>query len=82
MTANLGLKKEFMQRKLSATLQVRNILNTAKHENISEGPDFYNYSKFDMQWPSIKLNLSYKINNYKKKRGARGENGDMEEFEM
>ncbi|MGZ2368357.1 TonB-dependent receptor domain-containing protein [Ancylomarina sp. YFZ004] len=82
ITANLGLKKEFMQRKLSATLQVRNILNTAKHENISEGPDFYNYSKFDMQWPSIKLNLSYKINNYKKKRGARGQGGDMEEFEM
>lgn len=82
ITANLGLKKEFMQRKLSATLQLRNILNTAKHENISEGNGFYNYSKFDMQWPSIKLNLSYKINNYKKKRGARGNNGDMEEFEM
>jgi len=81
-TANLGLKKEFFKRKLSATLQARNILGTAKHENINEGPDFYNYSKFDMQWPSIKLNLSYKINNYKKKRGARGENGDMEEFEM
>ncbi len=80
--ANIGLKKDFMKRKLSATLQLRNILNTAKHENISEGPGFYNYSKFDMQWPSIKLNLSYKINNYKKKRGARGENGDMEDFEM
>ncbi|MCZ4695078.1 TonB-dependent receptor [Ancylomarina euxinus] len=82
ITANLGLKKDFMQRKLSATLQLRNILNTAKHENISEGNGFYNYSKFDMQWPSIKLNLSYKINNYKKKRGANGEGGDMEEFEM
>jgi len=82
ITANLGLKKEFFNRKLSATLQARNILGTAKHEYISEGPGFYNYSKFDMQWPSIKLNLSYKINNYKKKRGARGENGDMEEFEM
>jgi len=82
ITANLGLKKDFMKRKLSATLQLRNILNTAKHENISEGNGFYNYSKFDMQWPSIKLNLSYRINNYKKKRGARGVNGDMEEFEM
>lgn len=81
ITASLGLKKEFMQRKLSATLQVRNLLNTAKHENINEGTGFYNYSKFDMQWPSIKLNLSYKINNYKKKRGSRGDD-DMEEFEM
>jgi len=81
MTANLGLKKDFFNRKLSATLQARNILGTAKHENISEGPGFYNYSKFDMQWPSIKLNLSYKINNYKKKRGSRGD-GDMEDFEM
>jgi outer membrane receptor protein involved in Fe transport len=80
ITANLGLKKDFMKRKLSATLQLRNILNTAKHENISEGNGFYNYSKFDMQWPSIKLNLSYRINNYKKKREPRGE--DMEEFEM
>jgi len=82
VTANLGLKKEFFKRKLSATLQARNILGTAKHENISEGPGFYNYSKFDMQWPSIKLNLSFKINNYKSKRNGRGENGDMEEFEM
>tara|TARA_R110001583_G_scaffold16041_3_gene65122 strand:- start:12239 stop:14716 length:2478 start_codon:yes stop_codon:yes gene_type:complete len=82
ITANLGLKKDFMKRKLSATLQVRNILNTAKYENINEGPDFYNYSKFDMQWPNIKLNLSYKINNFKKKRGAIGQGGDMEEFEM
>ena len=80
MTANIGLKKDFLKRKLSATLQLRNILNTAKHENISEGTGFYNYSKFDRQWPSIKLNISYKINNYKKKRGQRGE--DMEEFEM
>ncbi|MRT92881.1 TonB-dependent receptor [Ancylomarina sp. 16SWW S1-10-2] len=82
ITANLGLKKEFMQRKLSATLQLRNILNTAKYENISKGNGFYNNSKFDMQWPSIKLNLSYKINNYKKKRGPQEENVDMEEFEM
>lgn len=78
-TANLGLKKEFFKRKLSATLQARNILGTAKHENINEGPGFYNYSKFDRQWPSIKLNLSYKINNYKKKRDPKE---DMEEFEM
>jgi len=82
ITANLGLKKEFMKRKLSATLQVRNIMGTAKHENISEGNGFYNYSKFDMQWPSVKLNLSYKINNYKRKRNGRGANGEMEEFEM
>ena len=82
ITANLGLKKEFMQNRLSATLQLRNILNTARHESITEGSSFYKYSRFDMQWPSIKLNLSYKINNYKKKRGSQGGNEDMEEFEM
>ena len=82
ITANLGLKKEFMQNRLSATLQLRNILNTARHETISKGSSFYKYSRFDMQWPSIKLNLSYKINNYKKKRGSQGDNEDMEEFEM
>ncbi len=80
ISANLGLKKEFFDNKLSATLQARNILGTAKHENFSKGENFYNYSKFDRQWPSIKLNLSYRINNYKKKRGTNNE--DMEEFEM
>jgi outer membrane cobalamin receptor len=77
-----ALRKDFFKRKLSATLQVRDILGTAKHEMTSEGQNFYNFSKFDRQ-PMVRLRLSYKINNYKMKRGRRSENGvDVEEFEM
>jgi outer membrane cobalamin receptor len=75
-------KQDFFNRKLSATLQVRDILGTWQHENTTYGLNYYDYSKFEPNTPIIMLSLSYKLNNYKIKRGERGgdnSGGDMEE---
>jgi outer membrane cobalamin receptor len=83
LTTSLALKRDFFNRKLSATFQVRDVLGTFKHETEYLGEKFYNFNKFEMNSPVFRLNLSYKINNYKQKRGKRSVNGvDVEDFEM
>ncbi|WP_083464759.1 outer membrane beta-barrel family protein [Marinifilum fragile] len=83
LTSSLALRRDFFNRKLSATFQVRDVLGTFKHETEYMGEGFYNFNKFEMNSPVFRLNLSYKINNYKQNRGRRSENGvDVEDFEM
>jgi len=83
ISTSAAFKKDFFKRKLSATLQVRDVFGTSKHETLYTGTDFYNYSQMDPKTPMVRLKLSYKINNYKMKRGRRSANGvDVEEFEM
>ncbi|NOU59952.1 TonB-dependent receptor domain-containing protein [Marinifilum caeruleilacunae] len=83
LTTSIALRKDFFKRKLSATFQVRDVLGTFKHEVEYMGDGFYNFNQFEMDSPVFRLNLSYKINNYKQKRGRRSVNGvDVEEFEM
>jgi len=43
---NAAVRQDFMDKKLSAILQVRDIFSTAKHDFTSSGPDFYNYSEY------------------------------------
>ncbi|MGQ1909597.1 TonB-dependent receptor domain-containing protein [Marinifilum sp. RC60d5] len=83
LTTSAAVKKDFFNKKLSATFQVRDILGTFKHDTEYSGVDFYNHSKFEMKSPTFRLNLSFKINNYKQKRGKGSADGvDVEEFEM
>ena len=79
---NLGLRREFLNRALSATFQVRDVLKSARHEFISEADNFYSRSSFKRKAPMVTLSLSYKIHNYqeKKKRTREDMNGDDEDF--
>ncbi|BDD03048.1 TonB-dependent receptor domain-containing protein [Aureibacter tunicatorum] len=74
---NMALKQDFMDKKLSATLQGRNILNTFKWESTSNGPDFNSMMRFEMM-PSFTFSLTYRINNYRNKRSGKGGNGGGE----
>lgn len=80
---NAAVRQDFLDRKLSAILQVRDIFATAKRESTSSGPDFYNYSEYTRNAPVVTLSLSYKFNNYRSDNKSRpdGENGgEMEEM--
>jgi len=65
---NLALKQEFWNRKVAATIQVRDIFGTGKREFTSEGRGFYSYSYRDRESPIIMLNVKININNYKNNR--------------
>jgi len=80
---NLGLRRDFLEKALSATLQVRDVFSTGKHESNSSGPNFESYMRRNMSAPVVMLNISYRINNYEQKRRERGmeENGNGENME-
>ena len=81
---NMALKKELLQKSLTATLQVRDVFDTAKYEFTSSGPDFYTYREYTRNSPVVMLNLSLNINNHKVERknqdGGDDSGGEGEEF--
>ncbi len=72
---NLALRHDFLDRKLSATLQVRDVLGTMKHESTSYGTGFSTYMRFSHEPRVLMLSLSYKLNNFKQRRPAENSEG-------
>ncbi|MBN1782239.1 TonB-dependent receptor [bacterium] len=70
---DMGLRQEFFKRALNATLQVRDLFNTAEFRNSSSGPNFETNSIFRRS-RMVMLTLTWNINNYKQERDR--ENGD------
>ncbi len=75
--ASMALRQDFLDRKLSATLQVRDIFGTMKYEFTSNGQGFESFVRFTREPRVIMLSLSYKLNNFKQRRGEGREGGDM-----
>ncbi len=69
---NLAIRQDFLKRQLSATLQIRDVLGTAKHEFTSYGTNFTGYMEFIPENPVFMLTLSYKLNNFKKMKFDEG----------
>jgi outer membrane receptor protein involved in Fe transport len=67
---NLSYRQEFMKKKLSATLSVRDVLGTMKMEGTSYGDGFKSTFKMQREPRVLMLTLSYKINNYKMDKQA------------
>jgi outer membrane cobalamin receptor len=76
---NAAVKQELFKRKLSLTLQARDLFGTAVFESINEGPDFSNYFYAKQKAPLLSLSLSYKINNYKIKKNPTSEGFETDE---
>jgi len=75
---NAAIRQDLWNRRLSATLQLRNIFSTARHEFTSEGSNFYSYTEFSRKSPLVMFTLTFNFNRYRSDR-ERDENG--EEFE-
>jgi hypothetical protein len=82
---NMAVRKDFFDRRFSATLAVRDLFASARREMITEGEGFYTYDNFRREAPILTLNLSYIINNYKtqeERRGGEGMNGEEMDIDM
>lgn len=81
-TIDAAMKFSFMQKRLSANFQVRDVLGTASRENTSAGVDFKNYSMYEPEHPVFLLTLSYRFNNYKppSAKNTSSEGGGEDEF--
>ena len=67
---NLSYRHEFMKKKLTATVSVRDVLGTAKFEGTSFGDNFKSSFRMQREPRVVMLTLSYKINNYKMDKQA------------
>lgn len=76
-STDLSLSQDIFDRFLSVTLQVRDMLGTAKYEFTSEGLNFYNYNYFTRESPVVMLNLRFNINTKRNEREGTNENGNF-----
>jgi len=78
--ANVGIRQDFFDRKLSLSVNVRNVFVSMKHESLSETDAFYLYTLRQPKTPVISFSVTYKINDFKsrKEKGmdSEGEGGD------
>ncbi len=67
-TTNVNVKRDFLEKSLTATLQVNDIFRTSRHESTAEGTNFSTWNSFTHRSPTVMFNISYNINNYKPER--------------
>ncbi len=77
-STDLALRQDVFDRLLTLTLQVRDILGTAKYEFTSEGLNFYNYNYFTRESPMVILNVRLNINPQQRDRESREEGNGFE----
>lgn len=70
MFTNLSYRQDFMKKKLTATLSVRDLFGTMRMQGSSAGTNFKTSQKMTREPRVLMLTLSYKINNYKMDRQA------------
>ena len=68
--SSLGISQNFFKGKLSASLRIQNIFGKGYSQNEIITPTIYIYSEYYQDAPTFSLNLSLKINNYKKQRSV------------
>ncbi|MFC2114110.1 TonB-dependent receptor domain-containing protein [Bacteroidota bacterium] len=64
---NIGLRQELLKKKLSVSVQVRDIFKTSSHSFTSYGENFVLSNTFIRKSPFVNFSLSYTINNYKQR---------------
>ncbi len=82
-SADVALRKDFMDGKLSLNFRVSDIFKTRKFDNETYGTGFNTISHRSMDSRAAFLGISYKLNNYKsdqEKERRKIDNGEMEDF--
>ena len=79
MTSDLALRQELFGRRLSLTLQMRNVLGTARREQSARGPDFTARQWRTSESPMVMLTLRYSLNQFRPERREEQDEGFDEE---
>lgn len=73
--SDFSYRHEFLDKKLSATVSIRDPFGTAKYEGTSYDSTFLNSFRREREPRVVMLTLSYKINNFKDDHGSGGDGG-------
>jgi len=74
-SADVALRQDLWERKMSLTLQVRDIFQSSKREGNTFGDGFESYNYWKRKAPVVMLNLTINLNNFKQKRDRGQQNG-------
>ncbi|PLX09370.1 MAG: hypothetical protein C0596_02175 [Marinilabiliales bacterium] len=66
--ANVGVRQDFFDRKFSVSVNVRNVFVTMKRETTTVTDNIYSYSLRKPRLPMFNISLTYKINDFKKRK--------------
>lgn len=73
LTVDIGWSKDFLDKKMTVTLGIRDLFNQRRRNGYTLLDDFYQYSEFQWRARSADITLSYRIN--QKKKFERDSNG-------
>ncbi len=76
---NGAMRFDFLDRKMSAVVQVRDIFVTAKRVSTTKDDNFSNYRRWERKAPFASFTLSYRINNFMPKRNKNGNGESMDD---
>lgn len=65
---NMAFRHDFLDRKATFTINVRDVFASSKYEQEVNTDDFYSYFILKNQAPVFRVSLSYRLNNYKRRR--------------
>jgi len=77
-TADIAISQEFLNKRMTGIIQVRDMFGKVVRDTESMGTDFYSMSEYYNKAPQVRLTVSYRFNNYKKRRNGEGGGGDDE----
>jgi len=69
---NMALSNSFLKRKLDVSVRVRDVFQTMQFKFNADSPGLKTNFTFNMDSPSVMFTVSYKINNYKKRKEEEG----------
>ncbi|MDR1357110.1 MAG: TonB-dependent receptor [Tannerellaceae bacterium] len=74
---NLAIRQQFLNRRLSGTLSVRDLLHSARYASNITTADLRSVTKIRPAYPLITLTLSYTFNNFRAKEQQAKEDRDL-----
>ncbi|MCI0706247.1 MAG: TonB-dependent receptor [Ignavibacteriae bacterium] len=79
--SDFAIRQGFFNDRLSAILQMRNILNMNQEEFTSEGPGFRTFNFETRESPMVMLTLRFSLNQFEREDRENGEGNDAPEFD-
>jgi hypothetical protein len=68
---NGAMRYDLLQKRLTTTLQIRDIFDSSNRESVRTGNNFFQYNFSTREAPVVMLNLRYNFNNYRQDRRER-----------
>ena len=69
---DIGWSKDFLSKKMTITLSVRDLFNSRRRRGVTEFEGFYELNDFQWRLRSFNLAANYRLNQKKKRGGQRG----------